>query len=335
MKRSTPSSDTSNELPVEQPNDMQNQEAEPVPSKKQKIGKHQSNDDDDDDEYEPVDEGNGWTRIEEQRWLNQFTGEEIAVKPMFPASKDKFTSLDIINQVAMAPNDGKVVGLTPGVPQMISQMTVNHLLSPADVAKQREEARKAVWLVKYNKSKQNLKEYAGHIVGHNRAHLLKTVVNSFAATYVWYHSTLVDEFLVRCQMTVENFIANYVKQLPDNINIKGNAEEPVDLLDSDEEVDHGAHDNGFVDGVVEADSSEEEEEEEAEEAEEDYDNSPAHADDASSQQSSNAGSQGEPLVLSDEEVDEEIEEEDEQHANVGSKKASKEGEEEEEVAINV
>jgi hypothetical protein len=335
MKRSTPStpsSDTSNELPVEQQNDIQ---AKPIliPSKKQKIGKHQNNgddddDDDDDDEYEPVDEGNGWTRIEEQRWLNQYTGEEIAVKPMFAASKDKFTSLDIINQVAMAPNDGQVVGLTPGVPQMISQMTVNHLLSPADVAKQQEEARKAIWHVNYNKSKQNLKEYAGHIVGHNRGNLLKTVVNSFAATYVWHYPALVDEILVRCQMMDENFIANYVKQLPDNINIKGNAEEPVDLLDSDEEVDHGAHDDGFVDGVVEADSSEEED---------DYDNSPAHADhDASSQQSSNAGSQGEPLVLSDDNVDEEIEEEDEQHANLGSKKGSKEGEEEEEeVAVNV
>ena len=223
MKRSTPSSDTSNELPVEQQNTLQNQEAEePIPSKKQKIGKHH------DDQVVDV--------------LN-----------------------DIINQV--------------------------------------------IWCVNYNKSKQNLKEYAGHIVGRNRGNLLKTVVNSFATTYVWNYPMLVDEILVRCQMMDENFIANYVKQLPDNINIKGNAEEPVDLLDSDEEVDHGAHDDGFVDGVVEADSSEEED---------DYDNSPAHADhDASSQQSSNAGSQGE------------------QHANLGSKKGSKEGEEEEEVAVNV
>ena len=181
MKRSTPSSDTSNELPVEQQNTLQNQEAEePIPSKKQKIGKHH------DDQVVDV--------------LN-----------------------DIINQV--------------------------------------------IWFVNYNKSKQNLKEYAGHIVGRNRGNLLKTVVNSFATTYVWNYPMLVDEILVRCQMMDENFIANYVKQLPDNINIKGNAEEPVDLLDCDEEVDHGAHDDGFVDGVVEAD--------------------------ASSQQSSNAGSQGE------------------------------------------
>ena len=296
----------------------------------QKKSKQTAEDDEDEEEFEPIDEGNGWTQQTKSSWINTYTGEEIEFKPIHPAGKVLGTSLDIINSVVAVPHH-EVVGThgmmeqnvaaaaaagttwtpAPNGTQMPHPQQQQQTQQQQQIQQQNEQQIQQLQHLEARKNAiEHVFSFTRHLVNNNRANLLRACVHRLADHFVAYNGALVDEMFVACHLIDENFINNYVDQLSSTINSKGDAEQPVDLLDSN--VDSSDDENVYEDDDEEEGNEEEEEDslalhhktEQLLHGGKESDEENGEEEEVNISQKVGGGSQCEPVVLSDDDNEE-------------------------------
>jgi len=278
-----------------------------------------------DEEFDPIDLGNGWLKIQTSQWLNQITGESIEFQPQYPAGKQEGESLDIINNsIAVQENGAQSHPQAQSHPHFaalshphfeaqshphlaaqshphfaaqshphfaaqshphlaaqshphlaaqshphLAAQSHPHLMpqtaAPPNAQQMTLEQQQRLLFEqqqlenqrKLNNCSTTVAQYAGHLKGANRADLLRACVNEYANHYNEYYPQLVNQMLVGCQMIDPNYIPTFVGGMPAVINSKGDAGQPVDLMDSDDDDDDdndNDDDDGDVDGNVDDDA---------------------------------------------------------------------------------
>ena len=302
--------------------------ATPSPPASQKRSKNQSNNQ---GEFDPIDEGNGWEQTGPNEWTNKFTNECTDFKPTYPAAQQEGASLDLNRAqqegAGMVQHDPGMVQMNfapqTATPELPQNTTLNPQYLQEMMAKQERQQReqaeqqRQIHHQRWQQADQMQQTYANHLVNNNRANLLRACVQEHAERLVFHYNTQTGNILTAVQMLDPEFIPNYVNSLSSAINSKGDASQPVDLMDMLSSSDEGSDEGGDNEG--------EENEVEKEERQllrmaamnnGNNDQEQIPSDNNGVHQSENvekdaAGSQDEPLVLSDDDNDDDNEEEEE------------------------